>query len=279
MRFFSVCLTAFCVAFGMDYNAPNLPVLPRGADSWLDQIATIDVENWAWNGFSVGCGYDGTYLWVTNGAEMAGTNPTGVFLLFEEDGTFVTSFDQTEAPGWGLRDLCCDGMFMFGSQGSSIEYYDIITYQKVGSFYGPENPNRALAYRAGDNSFFTGNFGNELYRLVWDGVSGSTASSSVWSTQCVSVYGAAWDFRNECMWVTSADGSGTVTQLDSEGNLIYQYVLVTGGQYGGATMGTFFYPNTLWILLQSSSDQLLAYDVEPSSCLDRETWGSIKTLF
>lgn len=247
--------------------------------SFFDLICTIDVELWAGNGCSVGCGFDGTYLWVTNGAEFAGTSPTGKFLLFEEDGTFVTSFDQNEAPGWGLRDLCCDGLFIFGSLGTSIDYYDISTHQKAGSFIGPEDPNRAMAYRSSDNSFFTGNFGNILYRLTWDGVSGSTASSSIWSTQCVEIYGASWDWRNDCMWVTSCDGSGTITQLDSEGNLIYHHTPVAGGQYGGATMGNTYSPNTLWILLQSSPDQLLAYDVEPDAHLDRNTWGSIKSMF
>lgn len=54
--------------------APTMGVTPRGVDTLPEKIAS-----------------------------------TGVFLLFEEDGTFFASFYQNNAPGWGLRDLTCDG--------------------------------------------------------------------------------------------------------------------------------------------------------------------------
>ena len=66
--------------------APTMSVTPRGVDTLFEKIASIDVEAYAGNGCSVGCGFGGTYLWVSNGAGQAG-QPTGVFLLIEEDGT------------------------------------------------------------------------------------------------------------------------------------------------------------------------------------------------
>ena len=275
MKILTVCLAVAFVAFGMTDHAPNISVPQQGTDAWFDQIGTIDVETAAGNAYSVGCGFDGTYVWVTNGAGQAG-EPTGLFLLFQEDGTFVTSFNQNTAPGWGLRDLCCDGMYMYGSVSTAIDYYDISTYEKVGAFTGPQNPNRALAYDG--TYFYTGNFGTEVYQITWDGVSGSTASSSVWSTAATSVYGAAWDEIGQCMWVTSADASGIVAQIDASGALIDTYTPVAGGTYGGATMGSTVPINTLWIFNQGTPDQVLGYDVTPDA-LSRDTWGSIKSLF
>lgn len=262
-------------AFAMTDSAPNISIPMQGADDWFDLVGTIDIETQAGNAYSVGCGFDGTYVWVTNGAGQAG-EPTGVFFLFEEDGTFVTSFDQNTAPGWGLRDLCCDGTYMYGSVSTAIDYYDIGTHEKVGSFTGPQNPNRALAYDG--TYFYTGNFGTEVYQLTWDGVSGSTASSTTWSTAATSVYGAAWDPLNDCMWVTSADASGIVAQIDPSGTLITTFTPVSGGTYGGATMGSETPINILWIFNQGSPDQVFGYEVNPEA-LERDTWGSIKSLF
>lgn len=257
--------------------APTVGVAPEGVDTSLLQIASINVEAQAGNVYSVGCGFDGTYLWVTNGA-MQGGGTNNYFLLFEEDGTYFATYNQNGGSGWGLRDLTCDGTYMYGSVTSAIEYYDIGTHLKVGSFVGPMNPNRALAYDG--TYFYTGNFGSEVYRLTWNGVSGSTATSTVWSTAATSVYGAAWDELNNCMWVTSADASGIVAEINAAGTLVENHVLVSGATYGGACMGTGTtdVTSTLWILSQATPDVLLGFEVTPTA-LTRDTWGAIKAVF
>ena len=275
MKLLFTVLIMAAFAFANTDMAPQVGVQPQGTDTWLEQIGSINVEAQAGNAYSVGCGFDGTYLWVTNGAGQAG-QPTGVFLLFEEDGTFVESFNQNTAPGWGLRDLTCDGTYMYGSVTTAIDYYDIGTHLKVGAFIGPQNPNRALAWDG--TYFYTGNFGSEVYRLTWNGVSGSTATSTTWSTAATSVYGAAWDEMNNCMWVTSANASGIVAQIDASGALIENHVLVSGGTYGGACMGSETPINILWVFNQGTPDTMLAYDVNPKA-LTRETWGAIKAVF
>ncbi len=199
------------------------------------------------------------------------------FLLFEEDGTYFATFNQNGGSGWGLRDLTCDGTYMYGSLSTAIDYYDIGTRIKVGSFTGPQNPNRALAWDG--THFYTGNFGREVYRLTWNGVSGSTATSTVWSTAATSVYGAAWDEINDCMWVTSSDASGIVAEINEDGTLVQNHILVSGGIYGGACMGTSTgCIGTLWILVQTPSDILGGYEVYPTA-LGRDTWGAIKAVF
>ena len=268
MKPYIFLLTISVQAFAMTDAALYAGIAQPETDYWLGQIAYWSVENAIPNGCSVGCGWDGTYFWVSNGAGQAGA-PTGMFYIFSHDGDYVDKFPQVEAPGWGLRDLCCDGTYMYGSVDSDIDYYSIATHEKMGAFTGPLSPNRALAY---DGIFFyTGSFSapcsSSIFQLTWDGVSGSTASSVLWSKEATVVYGAAWDVVNNCLWVTSADGS-----------LIYQHTLVPGAVWGGATMAQTAPVREVYFLHQSSPDTMRGYDVT-GSALNRETWGSIKTLF
>lgn len=279
MRPYIFLLTMSFQAFAMTDAAPGAGIAQPGVDTWLEQIAYWSVEDAAFNVFSVGCGWDGNNFWVSNGACMAGA-PTGMFYIFNHDGDCIDKFPQVEAPGWGLRDLCCDGTYMYGSVDSDIDYYSIAAHEKMGAFTGPLSPNRALAYDG--THFYTGSFSapcsSSIFQLVWDGVSGSTASSVLWSTEATFVYGAAWDNGNNCLWVTSADGSGTICQIAADGSLIYQHTLVPGAVWGGATMAQMYPVRELFLLHQSSPDALRGYDVT-GSALNRETWGSIKTLF
>ncbi len=275
MRILALLLAMAVTAFAATDSAPTIGIAQPQSDAWFDLVSTIEAEGAAGNAYCVGIGFDGENVWVTNGAGQAG-EATGLFLVFDEDGTYITSFDQNNAPGWGLRDLAFDGTYVYGSVSTAIDYYDPSTYEKVGAFTGPQNPNRALAYDG--TYFYTGNFGTEVYQLTWDGVSGSTASSSVWSTSATSVYGAAWDELNNCMWVSSADASGTIAQLDDTGALIENFYPVSGGTYGGCSMGSQEPINILWVLNQGTPDQGFGYDVNPES-LTRDTWGSIKSLF
>lgn len=59
------------------------------------------------------------------------------------------------------------------------------------------------------------------------------------------------------MWVTSADASGIVAELDESGALLANHVLVPGGTYGGACMGTGS-TGTLWVLIQGLPDALFS---------------------
>jgi hypothetical protein len=245
-------------------------------DTWLEEIASFDVEAAGIpNGLTVGCGWDGTSFWITNGASQVGAT-AGMFYIFDHSGAITDSFPQNDAPGWGLRDLCCDGTYMFGSVSSAIDYYDISTHEKVGAFTGSLSPNRALAYDG--THFYTGSFSSDINQLTWDGVSGSTAATTVWSTSATSAYGAAWDTLNDCLWVTSANATGIVDQIAADGSLIDHHTVISGATFGGATMAQTSPVNELYVLEQKTPDTMHGYDVNPAA-LDRETWGSIKSLF
>lgn len=280
MRFVLLPLMCLGLLIAATDMAPTVAVNPpAGTTDFFTQFAAYDVEAMAGNQYVVGCGHYNGYLLATSGAALGGAG-TGLFTVLDYDGNFLENIDQNNAPSWGLRDLTTCGTYIYGSHTSLIEYYDPSGLPndlvKVGAFTGNQNPNRALAHDG--TYFYTGNFGTEVYRLTWDGVSGSTATSSIWSTAATSVYGAAWDDVNNCMWVTSADYSGIVAQIDEDGNLIANHTPISGGIYGGVTMGQSTPENHLWILEQGTPDMLRGYDITPVS-LSRGTWGSIKTVF
>lgn len=276
MKFFALVLVMAVAAFAMTDSAPEAGISQPEVDDWLDEIAYFDLEGGGIpNVYTVGCGWDGVNFWITNGAGQAGSG-TGMFYVFDHAGILIDSFPQNSAPGWGLRDLCCDGVYMYGSVSSAIDYYDISTNEKVGAFTGPINPNRAMAFDG--VCFYTSSFSTDVYQLTWDGVSGSTAANTVWSTAATSAYGAAWDALGDCLWVTSANGTGIIDQIAADGSLIEHHTVISGATWGGATMALSVPVNELFCLEQGSPDCMHGYDVTPVS-LERDTWGSIKSLF
>lgn len=277
MKFIVILLAFSVMAFAMTDAAPSQgPRVPQSDAMW-DEILYFDVEAGGIpNVYTVGCGWDGSCFWITNGAGQAGAG-TGMFYLFSPDGLMLDSFPQNSAPGWGLRDLCCDGMYMYGSDDTNIDYYDITTYEKVGSFVSTAfNPNRALAWDG--TYFYTSSFSTDIAQITWDGVSGSTSTSTTWSTAATSAYGAAWDYVSDCLWVTSANSTGIIDQIASDGSLIAHHTVISGGTYGGATMRGSYPVSELFVLEQGDPDAMHGYDVNPDA-LTRDTWGSIKSLF
>lgn len=251
------------------------PGTPRGTDEMFDELFSFTIED---NLHCVGIGFDGEYLWVS-----AGDATTGFceFYIFDEYGTLVEGpiHQPGGATGWGNRDLAFDGTYMFGSYGMPINgFMDWNTYS--GSFNGPINPNRALAY---DGSYFyTSGFGEMLYKVEWDGTWGSTGDATILSGPFDGAYGLAYDEGNQCLWMSTANYTGDVIQLDMNGNTIDTYSTVFGGYdlHGGCTMADTRFGHVLVILMQSDVDTVVFYDVEsmPSPAEDT-TWGGVKSLF
>ncbi len=208
--------------------------------SLLDSLDYIDLEALGVSNYCKGVGYDTDgRFWVTDAASQAGdTNRIHIISL---NGTLITTVKQKETTGLGLYDLCWDGTYMFGSSSNEVQFYDG-WYYYVDSYYCYAcSPNRAQAidnwgYR------YTGNLSNVVYQVDWDGVFGSTASYTVWSTAIANggVSGAAYDSYTDCLWVTTASGDNLIYQLDMDGSLIYEHTYdiesadgcTTGSLYG-----------------------------------------------
>jgi hypothetical protein len=252
------------------------PATPSATEDMFDMLFSFDLPN----DYSVGIGWDGSYFWISSGSTQTGYCE---FYIFDEYGNLVDGpiHQGGGATGWGHRDMCYDGSYMFGSYSSFVDgFADPMTFS--GYFVGPINPCRAMAYDG--TNFYTCGFSMNLYRMVWDGNWGSVATSTSLSGPWSGCYGLAYDATNGgCLWMSTADYSGDVYQLDMNGNQIAVYSTLFQGYdiHGGCTMAcTEQFGNVLAILMQSSPDQVAFYDVEAApSPADEGSWGAIKALF
>jgi hypothetical protein len=269
-------LVAFAVGYQTEDASPN-PGQPGGPDALLDELDYIDLEAIGGSNRCVGVGFDGTNYWVTDAQNGGGA----LWIhIVSPAGTNVTTVDQYNTSGWGLRDMCWDGTYMFGSEDYNVDAYDN-TYAYAGSYtcYA-SSPNRAQGFDG--TYFYTGSFDITIYQVDWDGTFGSNASYVVWSTAVANggLYGLAYDAYNDCMWASTASYDNQIYQIDMTGALIQAWTYnlnIAGGCTPGELDG---HPGQqqLCVLEQGSPDALHIYEAQPVA-LERDTWAGIKTLF
>jgi hypothetical protein len=256
-------LTTISLAADPCTDASPNPGVPGGVapEALLDPLDYIDLEALGASAYCVGVGFDGTNLWVTDAQDEGGLGDN-MFRIISLDGTLVNSVMQNNTSGWGLRDLCWDGQYMYGSEDHTVDYYDI-DVEKQGSYTCAAcSPNRAQGWDG--TCFYTGSFSTTIYQVIWNGVSGSSASYITWSIAVANggTYGIAYDDYNNCFWVSTASGDWQIYQIDTDGFLIEAFTY-TIGTAGGCTPGHLIgCPNQtqLWVL-------------------ERDTWAGIKVLF
>ncbi len=282
MRFIILLLAFALIAFAnsetTDADFAGGLVGRTGNDGFLDELDYIDLEALGGSVRCVGVGFDGANFWVSDA--QSGGGPLWIHVIDGTTHNLITTFDQYETEVWGLRDLCCDGTYMFGSQDNEVDYYDIGTYEYAGYYIcNAVSPNRAQGWDG--TYFYTGSQSPDIFQVTWDGVSGSTASYTTWSSAVGNgkTYGAAWDAYNNCLWVSTNNYDFMLYQIDSNGDLIAAHdynIEIAGGCTPGIYSGS--YDNQLWVLEQGSPDALHCLETAPLA-LEPDTWGSIKTLF
>ena len=282
MRFILVLLALALIAFAnsetTDADLCGGSVSGNSGDGFLDELDYIDLEALGGSQRCVGVGFDGANFWVSDA--QAGGGPLWILIIDGTTHDLITIIYQYETEEWGLRDLCCDGTYMFGSQDYEVDYYDIDTYEYAGYYIcNAVSPNRAQGWDG--TNFYTGSGSEYVYKVTWDGVSGSTASYETWSSAVANgkTYGAAWDSYNNCLWVSTNNNDYTIYQINSNGDLIasHNYNI---HRAGGCTPGIYSgsWEKQLWVLEQGEPDALHCYETAPLS-LEPSSWGSIKTLF
>jgi len=277
--------TALCIAFvfvlasagfaGTDeFTVPGTSFATDGTFDILYEFPILALDD----AHNVGIGFDGTYIWVS-----AGDATTGVchFYLYDEMGNLVYVFDQMGgATGWGHRDLCFDGTYMFGSFDTTIHAFST-GGEYMGYFNGPGiSPCRALAYDG--YYFYTCGFGEAIHRGHWDGVWGSTPDWQIISGDVISgCYGMAYDGSNDCLWVSTADYTGDILQFTTDGlQLGTHTTLPEYDIMGGSSMiNTAAYGMTLGILMQFTPDTVVLYDVDAFTPVEDASWSSIKAMY
>ena len=275
--------TALCVVFafalatasfaGMnEYASPGTPHTPDGDFPLLYQFP---LEG---DAHCVGLGFDGNYIWVS-----AGDYTTGIcqFYLYDDTGNLMYTFPQLAgATGWGHRDMCFDGTYMFGSYSTEIHAFDTMG-NYAGYFNGPGiSPCRALAYDG--YYFYTSGFSEYIYRGHWDGVWGSTPAWQVISSAVISgCYGMAYDWYNACLWVSTADYTGDILQYALDGSPLATYTTLPEYDIaGGCSMAaTGSWGMVLGILMQFDPDTVVLYDVGSSTPVEPQSWSAIKAMY
>lgn len=277
----SVLLIA-AMAFASQDVAPSQGIPQHTSNSVIPILDTIACETFSGAVYNVGLGTTATNVWFTCGHMQGGGTMNKIYVVtIATPHTLVATYDQNMTTGWGLRDLTSNGTYMFGSEDTYIDYYNMTTGVKVGSFIHTAcNPNRALAYDG--TYFYSGTFSANIYRITWDGVSGSTATSTIWSTAIANAgtYGAAYDSQWPCLWVSTASADGLLYQLNSTtGALIATFNLSPEvATAGGCEMGNYNGQSQLWILAQATPDNIYCLNVR-SIALEHQTWGEIKSQF
>ena len=277
--------TALCVALvfalatasfaaNSEVSYPGTPYATDGTFDIFYQFPVLALDD----AHVVGLGFDGTYIWCS-----AGDLTTGVchFYLYDEAGNLVDTYDQMAgATGWGHRDLCFDGTYMFGSYGTQINAFTTAG-DYAGYFNGPGiSPCRAMAYDG--YYFYTSGFSQYIYRGHWDGVWGSTPDWQIISADVISgCYGMAYDWSNDCLWVSTADYTGDIHQFSTDGAQLGTHTTLPEYDImGGASMvNTSAYGMTLGILMQFSPDTVVLYDVDASTPVEDASWSSIKAMY
>ena len=234
-----------------DPGNDTLYIYSRTALGMGDVIFEIDAETLTGDYHLLGIEFDGTYFYITGG--NSGSDPNKVYVI-DTLGTLVWTLDQpSHSTVWGWRDLTWDGTYagpdridtLYASVNNNVDKFGIDLTNGIlnyyGAFSGPENPNRALAYKGDSAWFFTANFSSNCYKF-------SKTNSNIQNvTNTYSIYGAAYDpdtTGEGWIWWHSQDDPGTGFDLQIEQmdpvtmdftGVTFGYVppSLTGGMAGG----------------------------------------------
>jgi len=234
-----------------DPGNDTLYIYSRTALGMGDVIFEMDAQTITGDYHLLGIEFDGTYFYITGG--NSGSDPNKVYVI-DTLGTLVWTLDQpSHSTDWGWRDLAWDGTYagpdridtLYASVNNNVDKFGIDltngTLNYYGAFSGPENPNRALAYKGDSAWFFTANFSSNCYKF-------SKTNSNIQNvTNTYSIYGAAYDpdtTGEGWIWWHSQDDPGTGFDLQIEQmdpvtmdftGVTFGYVppSLTGGMAGG----------------------------------------------
>jgi hypothetical protein len=172
-------------------------VQQTGIHSLGDVIFVIGVQVIAGDRTCLGVEFDGTYFYITGSANHG--FPKKVYVI-DTTGTLIWTLDQpAHCTGWGWRDLAWDGTYagpdridtLFASDNANVDKFGIDldngTLNYYGSYPGPANPNRALAWDGDDECFFTANLRSPCYKFDKTNPNIQSVANQYY------IYGAAYD--------------------------------------------------------------------------------------
>ena len=214
-----------------EYDLQSIPKSTPPSGELAPLIATYDVEALTGSNLCLGVEYAFGYLWVTN-AGTSSASPPNYLVKIDISGptpVVVNTYTQTSTTGWGWRDMCSDGTYLYASEGTSIIQIDPNTGSPTGvTIPSPINPARALAYDPATDHFWTISFSTNLFEIDRNGTIIHSFPNPV------SSYGAGWDpysVGGPFLWLNAGTSTGDTYHMD-------QVNPVTGTLTGVSHIGT-----------------------------------------
>ena len=259
--------TTIIASAPIDDAAPG--AVPASGDAFGDMVFSYNVEGSSGCNRLLGVEFVYPYFYVTGGC-----SPNSVY-IFDEDGAYVDEFTQGTSSDWGWRDMAWDGTYLYASDSGDVDYFETDgTY--VGSFSGPENPNRAMAYDPATDHFWTANFASSIYEFSRAGTVINTCSNTK------SIYGMAWDDVSDggpFLWIFEQDDN-KIWQFDP-GTCTYTGVSISNVPAGTLAGGLAF--TTEWGASDDSAILVGLSQTEPDTIFGveviEELWPTLKPKF
>jgi hypothetical protein len=235
-----------------------------------DSLWGLDVTGVTGDDLCLGVEFDGTNLWVTGAAGDPASDPNYLYKL-DKSGGLLDSYAQPAGNGWGWRDLCFDGTYLYAASGDSIEQIDTANGTPTGvKIFTHTGTCRGLAYDPASDCFYTANYTDSIYQVDRYG-----NRVNAWVNGRY-IFGLAWDATapdGPWLWVFSQDGfpqikagqfdpiAGNYTGVEFQGRAVDP----VNACAGGATFTTNLVPGRgiLLGLIQDSFDRLVGYDTRP----------------
>jgi subtilase family protein/flagellar hook capping protein FlgD/HYDIN/CFA65/VesB family protein/BACON domain-containing protein len=170
---------------------------------------------------NAGAEFDGTYYYSTRWA-------SNLIHQYDMAGNLVQEFSIAGVTG--LRDLAFDGTYFYGGASATTIYImDFVSQTLVGTIPSPEGV-RHIAYDAGMDAFWIGNWATDLYLVDRNGATLSTIPAATHGM--ANMYGSAYDDYSPggpYLWVFDQNGATTTTQTPQ---LLIQLSLPAGTPTG-----------------------------------------------
>ena len=272
MKKYFLILIAITIAFSLMAKDPNgrferrdLTLTPSNApanpsrDPW-DNLLQFDVDTPTGQTGLSGMEWDGEFFYAS---KWSGS--TQLF-KFDSEGTYI---EAITVPLTGTRDMAFDGEYMYGSAATSTVYcWDSETGEAV-----PENnievtgqAVRAIAYDPLTDTFWSGNFGDDLVNWDRDGNVLET-----FTNPGVDFYGMGFDPDDPdgpFLYGFHQSPGCSIIKIDPETFEILETIDVTTQGGTGAIAGGMCYMNdwdpalrTLGALLQGTPDYICVYEL------------------
>ncbi|MCU0607363.1 MAG: carboxypeptidase regulatory-like domain-containing protein [Candidatus Edwardsbacteria bacterium] len=247
---------------------------PEGAAKAAgDSVWGIDLEGPTADNLCLGVEHAGNGLWVSGAAGSPSADPNWLY-RFGRDGVLSRTLPQPGGGGWGWRDLCWDGQFLYGASAGDIMQIDTADGDTTGvRIASPCAVARGLAYDGSADRFFVTDFGDSIYQLDRAGT-----VLHAWANPR-NTFGLAWDAAADGPWLWCLNDSLAGGPLLSADQFDPRAGAYTGLRFacntvdpanaaaGGLAFSTALVPGrgTLIALLQDWHDRLVAYDVRPDN--------------